>query len=60
MSRTQQGTGLGLPLVRKIMNLHGGTVELESRVGEGTTVKATFPKRRFVAPQAEETVRQAL
>ncbi|PKQ05396.1 MAG: hypothetical protein CVT72_09690 [Alphaproteobacteria bacterium HGW-Alphaproteobacteria-11] len=60
MSRTQQGTGLGLPLVRKIMNLHGGTVELESRVGEGTTVKATFPKSRFVAPHAEETVRQAL
>lgn len=59
MSRTQQGTGLGLPLVRKIMSLHGGTVELESRVGEGTTVKATFPKSRFVAPQAEEAVRQA-
>ena len=53
MSRTQQGTGLGLPLVRKIMNLHGGTVDLDSRVGEGTIVKATFPKSRFVAPEAD-------
>lgn len=54
MSRTQQGTGLGLPLVRKIMSLHGGTVELESTVGEGTTVSAIFPKSRFVAPLATE------
>jgi signal transduction histidine kinase len=59
MSRTQQGTGLGLPLVRKIMSLHGGTVELESTVGEGTTVSATFPKSRFVAPQADEMQWQA-
>ena len=59
MSRTHQGTGLGLPLVRKIMSLHGGTVELESVVGEGTTVSATFPKSRFVAPQADALQWQA-
>ena len=52
MSRTHQGTRLGLPLVRKIMTLHGGTVDLESTVGEGTTVSAIFPKSRFVAPSA--------
>tara|TARA_R110000824_G_scaffold366730_1_gene555494 strand:+ start:104188 stop:105633 length:1446 start_codon:yes stop_codon:yes gene_type:complete len=52
MSRTHQGTGLGLPLVRKIMGLHGGSVELESIVGEGTIATATFPKNRFVAPEA--------
>lgn len=54
MSRTHQGTGLGLPLVRKIMNLHGGTIELESKVGEGTAAHATFPKSRFVAPEASQ------
>ncbi len=32
------GTGLGLPLVREIVAAHGGTVRLESRPGEGTTV----------------------
>jgi signal transduction histidine kinase len=57
MSRTHQGTGLGLPLVRKIMNLHGGTVELESAVGEGTTVTAIFPKSRFVAPDSAGELR---
>lgn len=54
MSRTQQGTGLGLPLVRKIMNLHGGTIELESSAGTGTIASATFPKSRFVAPESSE------
>ena len=44
MSRSHQGTGLGLPLVRKIMALHGGSVDLVSTVGEGTVVTATFPK----------------
>lgn len=57
MSRTHQGTGLGLPLVRKIMSLHGGTVDLESKVGEGTTVTATFPKSRFVAPSATDQMK---
>lgn len=57
MSRTHQGTGLGLPLVRKIMGLHGGSVELESVVGEGTVVTATFPKSRFVAPDPAAEVR---
>ena len=57
MSRTHQGTGLGLPLVRKIMSLHGGSVDLESVVGEGTTVTATFPKSRFVVPDPSEEIR---
>ncbi|HUD52782.1 ATP-binding protein [Parvibaculum sp.] len=57
MSRTHQGTGLGLPLVRKIMSLHGGTVDLDSTVGEGTIVTATFPKSRFVAPDPVDELR---
>ena len=48
LSRTHQGTGLGLPLVKKIMSLHGGHVELQSAVGEGTTAIVTFPSSRFI------------
>ena len=57
MSRSHQGTGLGLPLVRKIMALHGGSVDLVSTVGEGTVVTATFPRSRFVAPGSASEMR---
>jgi signal transduction histidine kinase len=38
-----RGTGIGLSLVRSFVELHGGTVQIASRVGEGTTVTCTFP-----------------
>lgn len=38
-----QGSGLGLAMVHKIMEEHGGGVQVESRVGEGTTVTLTLP-----------------
>jgi signal transduction histidine kinase len=38
-----RGAGLGLSLVRSFVELHGGTVTLESAVGAGTTVICTFP-----------------
>ncbi len=45
----QSGAGLGLSLVKSFIELHGGTVELQSRPGEGTTVtcwlKAEAPER---------------
>ena len=42
------GTGLGLPLCKGLMDLHGGTIELASQPGKGTTVTATFPAERTV------------
>jgi two-component system heavy metal sensor histidine kinase CusS len=44
-SRSQhpEGTGLGLALVRSIMELHGGSVKVESEVGKGTTFALIFP-----------------
>jgi signal transduction histidine kinase/CheY-like chemotaxis protein len=42
-ARKYQGTGLGLTLVKKFVEMHGGQVRLESRVGEGTTFSVTIP-----------------
>lgn len=42
-SRTSDGAGLGLALVKSIVDLHGGSADIESHVGRGTTVKLTFP-----------------
>jgi signal transduction histidine kinase len=41
-----RGSGIGLSLVRSFVELHGGTVTIDSAVGEGTTVTCTFPASR--------------
>jgi two-component system, OmpR family, heavy metal sensor histidine kinase CusS len=43
-SRSSAGTGLGLSLVKSIVDLHGGSATIESEVGRGTTVILSFPK----------------
>lgn len=42
----QEGMGLGLAYVRKVVELHGGSVALRSKLGEGTTVTVTLPRRK--------------
>lgn len=41
-----KGTGLGLAIVRQITEEHGGTIHVESRVGEGTAITVVFPGLR--------------
>ncbi len=49
MTRAHAGTGLGLPLCKALVELHGGVLTLESEVGSGTTVTIVLPKERVLA-----------
>jgi signal transduction histidine kinase len=46
LSRRYEGTGLGLPLTKAFVELHGGTMEIDSEVGRGTTVYVRLPRSR--------------
>jgi PAS domain S-box-containing protein len=45
LQRRYEGTGLGLPLAKKFVELHGGQLSIESAPNRGTSVTACFPKR---------------
>ncbi|MCX7311161.1 MAG: HAMP domain-containing sensor histidine kinase [Alphaproteobacteria bacterium] len=45
----EQGTGLGLPIAQNLIELHGGTFTLKSKVRIGTELIATFPPERVMA-----------
>ena len=49
LSRKYEGTGLGLPLSKALVELHGGQLKIESQLGAGTTVTVTFPTTRIIA-----------
>ena len=48
LCRKHEGTGLGLPLTKALVELHGGTLEIESEVGVGTAVTLRFPADRMI------------
>jgi PAS domain S-box-containing protein len=48
MTRAQSGLGMGLPIARRAIQLHGGQIHVSSTVGQGTTFRITLPP---VAPQ---------
>ncbi len=47
LSRQYEGTGLGLPLSKSLVELHGGSFDLQSKVGVGTTITMRLPARRI-------------
>ena len=46
LTRSHEGSGLGLHLAKSFTELHGGTLNIESTLGEGTSVFLMFPKDR--------------
>ncbi|MEQ9181868.1 MAG: sensor histidine kinase, partial [Nitratireductor sp.] len=46
----EQGTGLGLPIVQGLLDIHGGRFELRSKLRLGTEAIAIFPAARVMAP----------
>jgi two-component system, cell cycle sensor histidine kinase PleC len=50
-ARWREGTGLGLPIARALVQLHGGELKINSQKGQGTSVEVSFP---FLRPDALE------
>jgi signal transduction histidine kinase len=50
LARAYEGTGLGLPLTKALVELHDGTLRIASRPGEGTTVTVNLPRPPAEAP----------
>jgi signal transduction histidine kinase len=48
LARKYEGTGLGLPLTKSLVELHDGVLEIDSSLDEGTTVRVVFPPERVV------------
>jgi PAS domain S-box-containing protein len=48
LSREHEGTGLGLPLTKSLVELHGGSLDLQSQIGKGTVVTIRLPAHRGV------------
>ena len=49
MTRTCEGTGLGLPLIRALAEAHGASFTLDSAIGVGTTARVRFPRARVIS-----------
>jgi two-component system cell cycle sensor histidine kinase PleC len=59
----EQGAGLGLPIVKHLVDLHGGTFALRSKLREGTEVIVTFPPERVMSalePIAEHSAKKPI
>jgi signal transduction histidine kinase len=55
LERRYEGTGLGLPLASKLIELHGGKLEIDSGVGAGTRITIVLPASRVLAAAYRDT-----
>lgn len=54
MNRHYEGTGLGLPLAKALVELHGGVMEIKSEPDKGTAVRVWLPPQRLISTAARE------
>jgi len=52
LTRDHEGAGLGLPLSRRLAELHNASLSIQSTLGEGTTVGILFPADRVIEKSA--------
>lgn len=52
LTRNAEGSGIGLSLVKSIVNLHGGSISVESEVGKGSIFRVRLPVRTVEQPKA--------
>ena len=56
LNRKYQGTGLGLPLSKALVEQHGGSLDLQSELDVGTTATVRLPSDRVVAVPASDNI----
>ncbi len=54
LTRSYEGTGLGLPLSKRLTEMHGGTLTIASEMGKGTSVVVHFPADRLLGDVSEK------
>ena len=59
LSRRYEGTGLGLPLAKKLTEMHGGTLVIVSKPDAGTVVTVSLPRERIMESPAAPLAMQA-
>jgi two-component system cell cycle sensor histidine kinase PleC len=59
LARTYEGVGLGLPLAKRLIELHGGAMDIVSKPGAGTVVTARFPASRLQASSSDVVAHRA-